>query len=64
VYVDELLLKSALKLYPQYEGELSLTDIVSLRVMEKYRISEVFSHDTDFDRVKRLSRKDSYLRSK
>jgi len=64
VYVDESLLKSALKLYPQYEGELSLTDIVSLMVMQKYRISEIFSHDTDFDKVKGLSRKDSHLTSK
>jgi predicted nucleic acid-binding protein len=60
VYVDELFLKSALERYPQYRGELSLTDVVSLVIMEKYRINEVFSHDGDFDKIKELSRKDSY----
>ncbi len=60
VYVDELFLKSALEHYPQYHGKLSLTDVISVVTMEKYRVNEVFSHDSDFDKVKGLSRKDSY----
>jgi predicted nucleic acid-binding protein len=56
VFVDELLLKDALKLYPRYEGELSLTDVVSVVVMQKYHIREIFSHDRDFDKVKGVFR--------
>jgi len=60
VYVEESILRRALERYPEYLGQLSLTDVVSLVVMEKYHIKEVFSHDTDFEKAKEVSRKDSY----
>lgn len=58
VFVDELLLKDALKCYPQYQGELSLTDVISVVVMQKYHIREIFSHDRDFDKVEGVFRKE------
>jgi len=60
VYVEESILRRALERYPEYLGELSLTDVVSVVVMEKYHIKEVFSHDTDFEKAREVSRKDSY----
>jgi len=59
VFADEELLKESLKAYPVYRGELSLTDVLSVVVMTKYNIREIFSHDKDFDRVKGLRRKDT-----
>lgn len=56
VYVDEVLLKEALKLYPLYRGKLSLTDVVSAVTMGKYGIKEIFSHDQDFNLVKGVRR--------
>lgn len=58
--MEESILRGALERYPEYLGELSLTDVVSLVVMEKYHVKEVFSHDTDFDKAKEVSRRDSY----
>jgi len=57
VFVDETILKKALERYPEHGGRLSLTDVVSVVVMEKYRIKEIFSHDEDFDEVKGIQRK-------
>jgi len=57
VYIEESILRRALERYPEYLGELSLTDVVSVVVMEKFHIKEIFSHDTDFDKVKELHRK-------
>jgi len=59
VFVEEAVLRAALKRYPEYLGELSLTDVVSVVAMEKYRVKEVFSHDTDFDKIRELSRRES-----
>jgi len=49
-------LRAALSAYPAYNGKLSLTDVVTTVVMKKYGVSDVFSHDTDFDRVKGIRR--------
>jgi len=59
VFVEETTLKRALEQYPRYEGQLSLTDVVSLVVMEKYRVKEMFSHDSDFNGIEGITRKDS-----
>jgi predicted nucleic acid-binding protein len=58
VFVDELLLKDALKRYSQYKGRLSLTDVVSVVVMRKYHVREIFSHDKNFDKVDGVFRKE------
>jgi len=60
VFVEETMLKSALEKYPRYHGQLSLTDVVSVAVMEKYHAKEIFSHDSDFDRIEGIIRKDSF----
>jgi len=59
VFIEETVLKSALEQYPRYLGQLSLTDVVSVVVMEKYHTKEIFSHDSDFDRVEGITRRDS-----
>jgi predicted nucleic acid-binding protein len=56
VFVDDGILREALSAYPAYNGRLSLTDVVTTVVMKKYGVSDVFSHDTDFDRVKGIRR--------
>jgi predicted nucleic acid-binding protein len=56
VFVDDSILREALSAYPAYNGKLSLTDVVTTVVMKKYGVSDVFSHDTDFDRVKGIRR--------
>ena len=59
VFIEETVLKSALEQYPRYLGQLSLTDVVSVVVMKKYHTKEIFSHDSDFDRVEGITRRDS-----
>jgi len=60
VFVEERVLKSALEKYPGYLGQLSLTDVVSVVVMEKYHTKEIFSHDSDFNGIERITRRDSF----
>ena len=60
VFVEETVLKSALEKYPRYLGQLSLTDVVSVVVMKKYHAKEIFSHDSDFDRIEGITRRDSF----
>jgi predicted nucleic acid-binding protein len=55
VYVDELLFRQALLNFSKYE--LSFTDAVSLTVMSRYKIREIYSHDRDFD-LKGIARKE------
>jgi len=49
VFVDETLLLESLERYPKYKAKMSLTDVCSVLVMEKYGVKEVYSHDSDFD---------------
>jgi predicted nucleic acid-binding protein len=46
---DDSILRGSILAYPAYTGKLSLTDVVTRVVMKKYGVSDVFSHDTDFD---------------
>ena len=57
VYVDEMLFKASLSNYSKY-ATLSFTDAVSLTVMARLKIREVYSHDTDFD-LEGIIRKES-----
>ncbi len=57
IYIDETLLKEALEVFGQYKGDLSLTDSMSVHIMQKYHIKEIYSHDSDFDRVAGIKRK-------
>jgi predicted nucleic acid-binding protein len=56
IYVDEALFGQALYTYKKYE-KLSFTDAVTLTVMQRRKIREIFSHDTDFD-IKGIVRKE------
>ena len=56
VYVDEQLFKEAMLNFRKYE-RLSFTDAVTLTVMHRHKIREVFSHDKDFD-LKGMIRKE------
>jgi predicted nucleic acid-binding protein len=62
VYVDEALLKEALRLYPEFKGRLSLTDVSSLVVMKRFGVREIFSHDRDFDGIQGVKRLESPTR--
>jgi len=55
-YVDEALFKESLPNFRKYT-ELSFTDAVSLTLMRRHRIREIFSHDRDFD-IKGIVRKE------
>jgi predicted nucleic acid-binding protein len=56
VHIDEALFKESLKLYPTYRGELSLTDVSTVAAMRLYGVKDIYSHDSDFDRVQGIRR--------
>jgi predicted nucleic acid-binding protein len=56
VYIDESLFRQALRLYPAWRGKLSLTDVTSVAVMKMYGVTNIFSHDRDFDEVEGITR--------
>ena len=58
VYVDETAFKESLRLYPAFRGTLSLTDVSTIVTMKAYGVKEVFSHDSDFDRIEGIRRRD------
>jgi len=51
-------MKESLELYPSFKGKLGITDVSSVVVMRKYGIKEIFSHDTDFESVPKITRRD------
>lgn len=58
VFVDEdLFLETVSKADRLPEG-LSLTDVASSVLMEKYKIKEIYSHDKDFDKISNIVRKE------
>lgn len=56
LFVDDSVLKESITLYPRYAGKLSLTDVVSVIVMKRYSVKDIFSHDSDFDLVTGIRR--------
>ena len=48
IFVDEQIFTEALKIFKKYE-KLSFTDSTTLAIMRKYKIKEIYSHDSDFD---------------
>ena len=56
VYVDKFLFEESLANFKKYE-RLSFTDSVSLAVIRKHRVREIYSHDSVFD-LKGLVRKE------
>lgn len=57
-FIDDTILEMTLENYPAYKGELSLTDVSSTIVMKKYKVKEIFSHDSDFDKVREIIRRE------
>lgn len=57
VFVDETIFKESLLFYVKY-NDLSFTDVVSLLIMRKYGVKEIYSHDSDFDKVDWVVRKE------
>jgi predicted nucleic acid-binding protein len=57
IFIDESLLKEAIAVYPKYGGRLSLTDVVSTIIMNRYSVKDIFSHDSDFDLVTGIRRR-------
>ncbi len=55
-YVDEVLFNTALSTYEKYE-RLSFTDAVTLTIMQRKKVKEIFSHDDHFD-IKGIIRKE------
>jgi predicted nucleic acid-binding protein len=56
VFIDRGLLDDAMAYHLQLGGRLSVTDCVSLSLMERKGIREILTYDGDFDRVKAISR--------
>lgn len=56
IYVDGALFGQALSTYKKYK-KLSFTDAVTLTVMQRRKVREIFSHDSDFD-LKGIVRKE------
>jgi len=48
IFIDEKLFDESLRTFAKYE-KLSFTDAVTLTVMHKFGIKEIFTHDTDFN---------------
>ena len=57
LFIEETLFKESLPLYIEY-GDLSFTDTVSLLIMKKYGVKYIYSHDSDFDKVSWVSRRE------
>jgi predicted nucleic acid-binding protein len=53
---DQSLFDDAIFTYLQFDGTLSLTDSVTLEIMKIHDIQDIASFDSDFDKVKGISR--------
>jgi hypothetical protein len=56
VFVDDDLLWEAMEIFLKYGGKLSVADSVSIAIMKRRGIKKIISFDSDFDRVKGISR--------
>jgi len=51
VFADEQILKGGMAVFLRYDGTLSVSDAVSVAIMEKKKINRILSFDSDFDKV-------------
>jgi len=56
LFTDEPVLKRGMEIFLRYDGTLSVSDTVSVAVMEKKKISRIVSFDSDFDKVDGIER--------
>jgi len=57
LFIEETLFEESLPLYIKYR-DLSFTDTVTLLLMKKYGMKDIYSHDSDFDKVAWIVRKE------
>ena len=51
VITDEKILKGGMSVFLRYDGTLSVSDAVSVFIMERNNIGRILSFDSDFDKV-------------
>jgi uncharacterized protein len=51
VFTDEKILKGGMSVFLRYDGKLSVSDAVSVLIMERKSINRILSFDSDFDKV-------------
>jgi len=56
VVTDEKILKGGMSVFLRYDGTLSVSDAVSVFIMEKKNIDRILSFDADFDKVAGIAR--------
>jgi len=55
-FADQDLLRDGMTHHLRYDGRLSVTDCVTLAIMERRRARDIVSFDSDFDRVRAVRR--------
>jgi len=56
IFSDEQTLKGGMSVFLRYDGTLSVSDAVSVNIMETKHIERILSFDSDFDKVKGITR--------
>lgn len=56
IYMDKNLHYNAMDKFLMYDGTLSFADVISLEIMETEGIKQIVSFDSDFDKVKGITR--------
>ena len=56
VLSDEKILKGGMSVFLRYDGTLSVSDAVSVFIMQKKNIDRILSFDSDFDKVQGIVR--------
>ena len=55
-YVDEMLLRRGMDTFLKYDGTLSISDVISVTILEDRKLKRIISFDSDFDKVKGIKR--------
>ena len=56
VFTDEKILNGGMSVFLRYDGTLSVSDAVSVFIMERENIDRIVSFDADFDKVEGIVR--------
>ena len=56
VFIDEKILNGGMSVFLRYDGTLSVSDAVSVFIMERENVSRILSFDADFDKVEGIVR--------
>lgn len=55
-YVTDDILDDAMNIFLKFDGKLSVADSVSVTIMKRRKIKGIISFDSDFDRIKGITR--------